>query len=38
MLQTYNANYINMAKAGLKVLKDNCSRLISLYHLKSLYV
>jgi hypothetical protein len=27
-VQTYDVNYLNMAKTCLKVLKDNCSRLI----------
>jgi hypothetical protein len=26
-VQTYDVNYLNMAKTYLKVLKDNCSRL-----------
>jgi hypothetical protein len=31
-------NYLNMAETCLKVLKDNCCRLMSLYQLKPLHV
>jgi hypothetical protein len=34
-LQTYDVNYLNMAKTYLKVLKDNCCRLMSLYSLEA---
>jgi hypothetical protein len=37
-MQTYNDNQLNMAKTCLKVLKVNCCRLVSLYHLKPLHV
>jgi hypothetical protein len=35
MLQPYDDKYFNMAKTCLKVIKDRCFSLISLYHLKS---
>jgi hypothetical protein len=37
-LQTYDDNYLNMSKTCLKVLKDNCCRLMSLYRLKHVHV
>jgi hypothetical protein len=37
-VQTYDDNYTNMAKTCLKVLKDNCCRLMSPCHLKPLHV
>jgi hypothetical protein len=37
-VQTYDVNYLNMAKTCLKVLKVSCSRLRKAYRLKPLYV
>jgi hypothetical protein len=37
-LQTYDINYLNMAKMCLKVIKVNCCRLMRHCHLKTLHV